>query len=110
MASTPPEPPLPHRMNPVPGTNIDTSPATIGLSTTSHADDEGSTALFRSPSGSFVRRTVEKTIEKLSRSGSRSSKLEDNKGSTPRRLFSLSRKAKDHEPATGHDMANGVYS
>jgi hypothetical protein len=115
MASPPPQPPLPKPMNPTPGTTIDTSPETLGLSATSQSDDSGdqSAAVFRSPSGSFVRRTVERTIEKLSWSGSRlptTSKFEDNKGSTPRRLFSLSRKTKDHEQGTGHNSVGGEDS
>lgn len=98
-------------MNPIPGTTIDTSPDTLGLSD-SHSEHEDSrdqpSALFRSPSGSFVRRTMEKTMGKLSRSAGRlQTKSEDNKGSVHRRLFSLSRRSKDHEQVTGQESGGG---
>jgi hypothetical protein len=50
-------------------------------------------------------------MEKLSRSGSRQhtpSKSEENKGSA-RRLFSLNRRAKDQEQATGQESGDIEY-
>lgn len=114
MTSSQPEPPSQRQMNPIPGTTIDTSPDTLGFSTSSQPEHEDSgdpsATLFRSPSGSFVRRTVERTMEKLSRGGSRlhtTPKPEDNKGSGPRRLFSLTRRSKDHEQATAQELGGG---
>ncbi|KAF8490722.1 hypothetical protein JB92DRAFT_3090591 [Gautieria morchelliformis] len=110
--ASPPHPPQ-KPMNPIPGTTIDTSLRTLGLPTSSNLEqnDSGdqSATLFRSPSGSFVRRTVEKTMEKLSRSGSRQhppSKSEENKVSARRRLFSLNRRAKDQEHPTGQESSD----
>ncbi|KIJ45703.1 hypothetical protein M422DRAFT_251011 [Sphaerobolus stellatus SS14] len=98
MSQSPSSPPPPSRpMNPLHGTTIDTAPDSLGLPKVSNVEAGEATdeaQLSRSPSGSFVKRTM----EKLSRSTTRPrSSREEHNTSGPRKIFSISRRSKDNQ-------------
>jgi len=126
MSAHPPNPPL---QNPIPGTTLDTSPETLGLTPiedASRVSAQPATLPSRRSSASknVLKRTVENTAAKLGGSAFLGSNRRESSGTpvsnrlsasfsaTPKRFLSLSRKGKGKEQGStsGKDISGIIAS